>query len=275
MTFPSSGQSIPEDLHASSGKLSRDVQRAFRVFKEWRYKSKKYGTISGTARVVCRFVPRLWPPIGKAVTASYLRRWTNAPGPKVINLGGQAHLKDEWLSADIHPQADVYVDCCKTFPWADHSIDAIMLEEVIEHFNYRDGLHVLKECRRILKDDGVLRVSTPDFFWFAQLPVVSGSNDEDRKRWEFVKREGLLFLNCGNAPESAISMAALNQIFLCHSHRFIYTAQALEDQFKQAGLRAQRSTYQDPNSRLGGMDSHADRFFHPPEMSLFYDAWRM
>ena len=41
-------------------------------------------------------------------------------------------------------------------------VGAIAAERFIELLHYADAMYFLRECRRVLRDDGVLRISTPD-----------------------------------------------------------------------------------------------------------------
>jgi len=54
----------------------------------------------------------------------------------------------------------------KKLPFSDHSLDAVLSIEVVEHTN-KPGL-MLKEIKRVLKKDGVLIVTTPNKYWFLE-----------------------------------------------------------------------------------------------------------
>jgi SAM-dependent methyltransferase len=191
------------------------------MLNKWAHYSKRYGMMSAFLRYIGRRVPWTWSAIGSLATVNYLKRWTNKKGTKVLNLCGGGNLRPEWLTADIDPRADVYVDSRKPLPFADCSIDAILLEEAIEHLAFREGLGLLKECRRVLKIDGQLRVSTPDFSWFESLQEISNLDDAGRDVFKFVCREGLRFLGLHEAPNCLMQAATLNQIFLSHGHRLL------------------------------------------------------
>jgi SAM-dependent methyltransferase len=212
--------------------------------------------------------------LGKPATSSYLKRWKRESGTKVLNLGGGGNLREEWLTADVSPRADVFVDCSKTLPFADGTIEGLMLEEVIEHLDYLQGLRLLKECNRVLRNDGLLRVSTPDLSWFAELQRKPIPGATEQATADFANREGCRLLGTSDAPDELIRVAALNSIFLCHGHRFVYTSQSLEELFGLAGFQFRRSLYRDAHSKLARLDTHAERFSHPPEISLYYDAWK-
>lgn len=48
------------------------------------------------------------------------------------------------------------------FPWEDHSIDIIYSSHTLEHFSKEDGMFFLKECYRVLKTGGTVRIVVPD-----------------------------------------------------------------------------------------------------------------
>jgi SAM-dependent methyltransferase len=241
---------------------------------KWRYYSHRYGRVSSLLRYLGRRCPRIWPLIGKFATSSFLTPWIHLNGARIVNLGGGSNLRDEWLTADMDPRADVFVNCCRPLPFADGSLDCIMLEEVIEHLDYQDGLRLLRECRRILKPDGVLRVSTPDFAWFTKLQSGTELVAVGGHTASYLLKEGGRFISSQGSSTSLLCAGVLNQIFLSHGHRFVYTERALEDTFGLAGFRFRRSHYKDSESKLGRFDSHAERFSHPPEISMYFDAWK-
>lgn len=75
---------------------------------------------------------------------------------KKIQLGcGHNVLRDDWINFDIE------VDITKPLPFEDNSIDFIFLEHVLEHVNQIKGYEFLKEVKRILKPNGVIRIVIP------------------------------------------------------------------------------------------------------------------
>jgi len=82
-----------------------------------------------------------------------------------LHLGcGNKHL-DGFINVDIRnlPEVDI-VDDIKTLKSFDlNSIDLIYCSHVLEHFGRREYLNVLKRWYAILKKDGILRVSVPNF----------------------------------------------------------------------------------------------------------------
>jgi len=172
------------------------------------------------------------------------------------------------LTADITPRADVYLDACRRFPFPSESLDGIFAEEVIEHVSHGDALGVLSECWRVLKPGGALRLSTPDLGFLLGL-VQSGVYPECRFFADVLRHYGET-----QSPEPALAVVrVVNNLFYEHGHRFLYSAAALKAMLENAGFfECRLSSYRDPNSPLGLLDSHADRFAHPPELSIYMDA---
>jgi predicted SAM-dependent methyltransferase len=72
-----------------------------------------------------------------------------------INLGCGTNRLHGW---DNH---DDDVDITKPLPWADRSADFIFAEHVVEHVAYEQALSFFRECRRVLKGGGVVRIAVP------------------------------------------------------------------------------------------------------------------
>jgi SAM-dependent methyltransferase len=53
-------------------------------------------------------------------------------------------------------------DLRKDFPWKDNSVDIIYSSHTLEHFSKQEGLFFLKECYRVLKSEGIIRILVPD-----------------------------------------------------------------------------------------------------------------
>jgi predicted SAM-dependent methyltransferase len=81
-----------------------------------------------------------------------------------VNIGCGPNALPEWINLDAArgEQIDVVWDLCRGLPFADGSCAAVFGEHVIEHVPRGDAEKLLRECRRALKEGGVLRISTPD-----------------------------------------------------------------------------------------------------------------
>lgn len=97
-----------------------------------------------------------------------------------LNLGASSKVFPGWVNVDI---ADMHAWCHEVIPrdndlfarWfvqadlrkylddlEDDSVEAIVMIHVLDHFAPRDALIVLKECLRVMRPGGVLRVAVED-----------------------------------------------------------------------------------------------------------------
>jgi len=53
-------------------------------------------------------------------------------------------------------------DLNKGLPFNDNEIDGVLCSHILEHMDIHNALKLIKECRRVLRKKGVLRVSVPD-----------------------------------------------------------------------------------------------------------------
>jgi predicted SAM-dependent methyltransferase len=199
--------------------------------------SARYGYLSLVPRYLGRLVPGGWKYLGPSVTRSYLINWLQTDQRKILNLGGGGNCLESCLTADIDPRADVYIDITKPLPLPDESVDSIFCEEAIEHVSKSAGEGMLRECFRILKPGGIIRIATPDLDYFA----ARLNGDE------------------------------INAIFYEHSHVYLYTRQELLAACQRAQFQNIR-TYACYEGALGYLDSHAIRFEHPPDISQYVEA---
>ena len=233
-----------------------------------KYYLGRYGVWPTVARAIGGRWPQFWHWMGGVATKDYLRDWLRGDGEKILNLGGGGNVRSYWLTADVDPHADVYLDISRRLPIPSDSVDGVFLEEVIEHVPFEAGRKLLVECKRILKPGGWIRLSTPDPEWLVRV-----GSDESPTQSQFAIREAERFF--GRRVESAglIGLALLNLSIYSHGHCCIYTWGALRSLLDSVGFHAVvRSCYRDSSSVGGKYDSHADRFNHEPELSLYVEA---
>jgi|SRR3989344_2100949 len=86
-----------------------------------------------------------------------------------LNIGcGKTYLKstkkEKWINLEVRKdiKADIHHDLDKfPYPFKDNTFDFILASHILEHVD--DIFKVLKEIKRILKQDGTLKVETPYF----------------------------------------------------------------------------------------------------------------
>jgi predicted SAM-dependent methyltransferase len=110
----------------------------------------------------------------------------NIGGNKLVNLGCGGRFHPAWLNVDIHP-CDPSVQKCnllEKLPFAAGSFEGVYHSHVLEHMTREDGLKFLRECHRVLRASGIIRVAVPDLEAIARvyLEALGKAVDGDR-RW--------------------------------------------------------------------------------------------
>lgn len=153
----------------------------------------------------------------------------NTTKPK-LHIGGGWRRLDGWLNTDVELIPDVMqMDATKRFPFGDGTFQYVYTEHMIEHVPYPQGTYMLRECHRVMRKGGVIRVITPDLA--AILELYRGDLSADQKKYlswfcqTFVPAE---------YPPNAVS--AVNTMFRLWGHQFIYDEATLADAMRAAGF---------------------------------------
>lgn len=89
------------------------------------------------------------------------------PNKRYLNIGGGIFYFPKWENIDYYTE-EIYIDYkidlrTKTpLPFPNNSVNIIFTCHVLEHLTDDQDLFLLKECYRILKPNGLLRISVPD-----------------------------------------------------------------------------------------------------------------
>lgn len=82
----------------------------------------------------------------------------------MLNIGCGSTFHPDWINIDVVSTDDhvIEYDLRKGLPFDDNSLDVCYHSHVLEHLTRADGQQLIKECVRVLKPGGILRVATPD-----------------------------------------------------------------------------------------------------------------
>lgn len=115
---------------------------------------------------------------------------------RLLNLGCGARFHSDWVNLDIQPVAPEVKkwDLHGELPFPEKSFDAVYHSHLLEHFSRADGLKLLHSCRRVLRQNGIIRVAVPDLERIARayLQAMEGclAGDETwKKRYDWVLLE--------------------------------------------------------------------------------------
>ena len=132
----------------------------------------------------------------------------------------QGHMRS-W-SRDIHHH-DI-----RRLPFRANSVDAIYTSHVLEHLYLDEAQAVLRECARVLKPEGILRIALPDAVIIAREFLATADSPEGGRTF--------------NARLLAQPVArpnlfeSLKSLFAGHVHRWQPTAALLDSMLADAGF---------------------------------------
>jgi len=114
----------------------------------------------GVFPLLCKLIGGWRRAFPQDIAGEYFRK----PGPKLLQIGSGINVYSGWLNTDYEPviPGTLRMDATKPFPFSDKSFDYIFCQHMIEHISYPDGQFMLKECLRVLKPGGKVRISTPN-----------------------------------------------------------------------------------------------------------------
>lgn len=173
-----------------------------------------------------------------------------------LQLGTGDHVFGGWLNTDIHDFRRtgevVYLDAREQFPLPDASFDVVFSEHMLEHLSYADGLRCLRECRRVLRPGGRIRVATPSLNGLIRLYEREPSDLQRRYvRWSIDS-----FVEDADAYLPGF---VLNNFFRAWGHEFIYDAQTLRHALETAGFVdiEEWPVGESGDAQLAGLERHS------------------
>jgi predicted SAM-dependent methyltransferase len=148
-----------------------------------------------------------------------------------LHLGCGWNLLPDWLNMDYRPlcRGALYLDVRRPLFFRDATFDYIFSEHMIEHMSYHDGLNMLAECHRILKQHGRIRISTPDLAFLIKLY----RNDKSSLQREYIAWANSTFLK--DTPQDN-EVFVINNFMRDWGHTFIYDENTLKTAMMNVGF---------------------------------------
>lgn len=168
------------------------------------------------------------------------------PQPWRLCLGsGSAPVKG-FVNIDLDGEPDLRLDLRAGLPCPDASVAAVYSEHFIEHLPLDAVMHILRESRRVLRDDGVLRVATPD------LCALLAAYGDDWRNQAWLQHPGFAHVDT--------RAHMLNLAFHGWGHHYLFDADDLTLRLQQAGFaRVVRCGLgESEHAHLRGLETRAD-----------------
>lgn len=103
-----------------------------------------------------------------------------------LHIGCGTNRKPGWVNIDLSEPCELQLDLREDMPFEDEVAAMVYAEHFLEHLLHPvDSMHFLKECLRVLRPGGAIRIVVPDTEW----PLRAYVNDDDeyfrlaRERW--------------------------------------------------------------------------------------------
>jgi predicted SAM-dependent methyltransferase len=184
---------------------------------------------------------------------------------KKLQLGTSKSPMTGWLNTDLLPVSRdvVYFDVTRRFPLKDGVFDYVYSEHMIEHIDHQSALSMLRECFRVLKAGGKIRISTPD------LKVLTGLHSAEKTAFQ---KHYIDFMAKRWVPEAEYckDVFVINTAFCAWGHQFLYDREMLGATMSRVGFEDIRF-YQpgvSGDEHLRGIESHG-KGLRPDELNQF------
>ncbi len=174
-----------------------------------------------------------------------------------INIGSYMTMSHYgWWNTDLpdlsqFAQANGYrfkqFDARQGIPWKTGEVDAILMCHMLEHITYKEGLTLLKECRRVIKPgSGVIRILVPDaealMEGFINEKWKEGHSCLDLPEFDHVND------NCAAAPTQLSKLHSL----LYDGHLATYDWETLSSALKEAKFIPNRVEFRESKAKGNG-----------------------
>lgn len=171
------------------------------------------------------------------------------------------------MPLEKHIQSIIVRDVRKKLPFDDESIDFIYSSHLIEHIRKDEAEKVLRDCFRVLKRGGLIRLVVPDLELMARNYIKEIENIRNKKvkiKNNYLSSEGFLDL-LGSCEKTKTPLTL--KIFSSWRHRWMYDDFSLTSLLESCGfVDIQKRGYKEGNvPDIEFLDNR-------PEHSLYKEA---
>ena len=187
-----------------------------------------------------------------------IEQYLSSGHPQKLQLGCGMNVLPGWLNSDRVAKADgvIIVEANRRFPFGDSTFDYVFSEHMIEHLEYGDGLVALRECFRVLRPGGKVRIATPDIRFLFNL-YGSAKSDLESRYVAWVAARFLREISVGANGDVFV----INNFLRSFGHRFIYDPATLAGALRASGFSGitVQNVGESDDGELRNIESHGSR----------------
>jgi predicted SAM-dependent methyltransferase len=170
--------------------------------------------------------------VQRLIATAFRNRYINkstVSAKEYLDIGCGPNTHEQFINMDYswHPNIDICWDVTKGIPLPDESVTGIFSEHCLEHLPFESMNLILRECYRVLKPGGSIRIVMPDgeLYLTRYAEIIRG-------------KLGLALPYAeGHSVEGIYSpIITVNRIFRHHGHLFIYDSDLLRQLLLKNGL---------------------------------------
>lgn len=160
--------------------------------------------------------------------------WTNvdcAMGARLARIPVLGSLVKKTKAFGVDWDARIFIhNLTSPFPWADNTVDAAYTSHTLEHMTLEQGKTFLKECFRVLRPGGILRVVVPDL-----RPIIDWYLSGKTKAEHFFDTLHVLYNEYPSRLKTRLGP------FIQYPHKCMYDHEALLRICNELGIPARRA----------------------------------
>lgn len=184
-----------------------------------------------------RVLRRVRPLRRKLVDRRAVRRYLEVQTVPKLQIGAGPNPLSGWLNTDLFPDIYpehrsqmVFMDAARAFPFADMTFDYVFAEHQIEHISEAEAHTMLRECFRVLRPGGRIRIATPSL----EAIVALYDDPLDELQQHYVD---WVMTRFGAEQQAGNSRCyVINRMFNAYGHQFIYDSETLSAMLRAAGF---------------------------------------
>jgi predicted SAM-dependent methyltransferase len=83
---------------------------------------------------------------------------------KMLNLGCGSRFHKDWINVNMNATGKGVIasNLLEGIPFESNTFNVVYHSHLLEHLSKTDGINLIKECYRVLKPGGIIRIATPD-----------------------------------------------------------------------------------------------------------------